>query len=775
MLATSFHPTLGQSLTVQLRDKGDIEDTTLESNRNSPSGGDAILQGGPGKTILIQVPVPDSPDGQRRMVGSASLRLMVSRGNAKLLACRRVVKPWAEGPMRAVGQPDPSARWGATWTQRRTGLDPVNWQLPGARGNEDTERISGVTASIDGDYLLLEGLGPTFEDMRKRPWANNGISLEFSEPVEFQSTEAAKNGPSFTFTFHDPEKLPEDGADLQVVSIARSPELPRIDVQNSNETGVYLPGEPQNPNDKFWPVDGETVTWTATVRNAGKAPAQGFDAVWTVRDKQTTAVSIAEALAPGESKTLKLEVPFKLDIFDHRRQPISLRLFPKSPDNDPANDVLEVQENGLQFGVVLPKDLPIPNAYIWVQRMFSKWNESLARHSKYSFAPDGCKERVFVEQFFDAQPSASAAKLLDGVITVDPSWFVKSPQEAERQMLRQITLNLGLVDLAFPADMPDADDPWPGIVGGDTRNDAPFPGAYALPFETGFDVVLNSYDLTRSGWRLSATDVGALNGRVGRRRGYTGDYLFDVPPIMAVGASDWMGRPLKSVELTFVPIVDGKLAYAKQFAMTTSETGGVILNSKPVGEHKPTMNASQLKDNFFGLIDVTGRTPGYRVEVTVNGVKAASYLKVWQAVESFYRGQRLAGFAALRFNVPWKPLKGGNIVPPQAEPYLDGDTDTYQPLGSLDIDLGKDQVIGGIRLKAKSLDGLVVETLSHGEGAKPVLFYKEQAPAWTLKARVDSEGWITLYGFASGVRTLRVRSSGAMISEIQVLGAQATP
>lgn len=776
LLPLLFLPLSAETITLErsVDDYWAVEDTTLNSrNASEPGGGDSVLLGGPGRTILIQF-----HDLERRLRGkkivSAKLELTITGGTPKILAARKLTKGWSEGPMRVVAKGDPTARWAATWSSRRTGLERVPWQLEGARGSEDATRISGVTEEISSDTYTLSGLGAAFEEMRKRPYANHGIALEFSESCEFLSSEATEGRPRLILDV-EPLQKEKNAPDLAVQLISRSPEYPRIQVGLTELDGFKIPDAPTNPTAKMWPDDNENVTYTAVVVNRGTVASQPFEAIWGIRDRQFRVVSVNEPLQPGESKELKLDLPFKLDIFDHRRQPISLQLIPKGQDSEPSNDGLEIQENGLALGIVLPKNFNLEEApEDWVQGVVRTWNEVYARHSKYSFAPDGCKERIFVQRFYKENPPAAEALNLDAVIKVEDAWFVKGRDFAEQELLVAICKGLGLVDLRLPAEFPEAADAFGGLLGGDTRSDAPFPPSLAIPYDPAFDAVASRLTLLPRKL-LSAVDVGALNGRVGRRRGYSGEYLFDVPERLAVLMSDINGKPLSNAEFTFVPLIDGQLAFAKQMVIKSTEQGGLILNPKELAEQKPTLNGSVLASNPFGVIDVTYRNPAYRVQVTHNGVTSTAWLKVWQAVQGIYRGQRQIGFLTLRFNVPEFPVMTENLVQPNSSAFTDGnDSNETTVEGTLQIPLQRDTAVGEIRIKASSLpERFVIEAEVAGT-QQPVQYYIESSGSWALKGRAE-DGWVVYRKSQTRVKSLRIRSvSGEpfKVSEVKVFGSR---
>jgi hypothetical protein len=236
------------------------------------------------------------------------------------------------------------------------------------------------------------------------------------------------------------------------------------------------------------------------------------------------------------------------------------------------------------------------------------------------------------------------------------------------------------------------------------------------------------------------------------------------------------GVPLGKAEFTFVPLIDGQLDFSKQFVLKSNDLGGLVMPPRVVPEQKPTLNASKLHSNPFGVIDVTGRNPAYRVQVSYEGVTATNWLKVWHLVQGTYRGQRDVGFMTLRFNVPEKALLAGNLVQQGGSPFADGNLENYTDGGTtVDVLLERETAIGQVRFRAQNLpERFVIETLATAEGSQPVVFHREVAGTWASAAR-NEDGWITFRGNGLKVRTVRFRSETGQpfhLSEVEVAGIQ---
>ncbi len=119
-------------------------------------------------------------------------------------------------------------------------------------------------------------------------------------------------------------RVPRDETDLQVVTIARSPEFPRYwpDYQwyEVTEPGGYGPYGFTSSNrllggqtfaDQRFPNVGDPVTYTATVRNRGTNPVQGtLNGTWTVDGSIVASAALNINLAPDASAGFVFTLPW---------------------------------------------------------------------------------------------------------------------------------------------------------------------------------------------------------------------------------------------------------------------------------------------------------------------------------------------------------------------------------------------------------------------------------------------------------------------------------
>jgi hypothetical protein len=756
-------------------------DTTLDSHEaDKNTGGSRMFTGGQGQVILIKFGDLNRVIGPGKKIVKASLLLTPSdTGSLKLERISQVLVPWGEGPCHTIEEPaiapgtKPTApRWSATWKHRRAGEAPIAWQKPGAQGSEDATLIEGATLTTRGDgQVEIGGLEGCVERQYERWYENNGFAITFAPAATFYSSKSAKGRPTLVLQVED--AAPKTGPDLSVTTIERTPEYERYDNRNAytfkdqGGESVGVMDKPGSADSQKWPKDGETVTYTAHVKNVGDAPSQGFTGQWIVREATGPTVTFDKELKPGEETTVVYSKPYKGNKVDHRVQPIGFRVFPKGPDACAGNDYLEIQEHALSVGIYVEKgfyDAVSSQANLlgsrsfedWIQSQFRVWNDVYFPFSRCSFAPDGILERTRVQRIV-VVPDGSLQgpqHLPDGKpnLNYDAEWGFPASDAAklgestqilgaDRGLLKALSLQIGLIDLEameMPAGMPDgtggkvrlkdggttitrgAMDVFSGLMGGgDTRNESMLLNESSIPMEPSDDPVLEAAELEPTDL-YSKTDVAALNSSIGFRRGYAGEFLYDLRQPVILQVIDSAGKAIPEAELAFFQSAKGEIPdSAAAFSVTTDKAGFAILPSRPTLNDAPvtTLTGHTLKPNPFGRLDVQGGNGTFLVRCTRKGGVDWSWLKAWQLVDDKYRGQSIV---PLRFQTTSEALDtsvdyaknrivtdSADSLPAQLAPLTAGTFAKPVPFGAkegdwVEIDLGRDRAIGEIRLFARS-------------------------------------------------------------------------
>ncbi len=724
----------------------DVTDAYLDSQRPDRNfGGEGVLLGGPGRTVLIRF------GDLRRALGAnkvrkATLVLTPSGGEVPMLrTVSRVSSPWGEGPVMTLqallekASADRATKkeplkesppvWSATWKARRAGENGLNWQQPGASGPGDSTRLGDAKLLGAESTVSIVGLESAVQAMIDRPFENHGFALDFSKAAEFFSSESGRNRPRLVVEL---EALAEKkGPDLSVVSIER--------------------GQGAAPDARVY---------TATVRNVGNEPAKGFAAAWSIREGGGPEQNFSQALEPGALTTLTLTRPYRADPTDHRLNPISLKITPVGPDASAANDFLEIQEGARTIEVVAPA-----GSEEAVQEQLRMFNQVIAPFSRYSFAREGALERVSLQRVVTSpiEPLAADARI---------TWSEPLALTPNIGFQRALGQALGLPDLR-PTQYAAGDrnalttrgssDIHPGIMGyGDTRFDGPLLGAITLLYEPYWSPLTEAQQI-ESTELLSLTDVAMLN-RPNSRSENLADALKIIPDTVLLRAMDLIGRPLPNMELSFFQSKGGRFDVDPPvFSVVTDSRGSAVLPKRRGG--------------LFGEAPVDGLNSVFLVSASANGVTEWGWLKGWQLVDAYHRGGPGAAVFDMRFNLPGAPvdtsvdLAQERLVtdsiassPATLGALIDNNPASSLKLGAkkgdwVEIDLGRDRTIAAIEVLGSTSEMWSrFDVLAYGTGqrlADATVWAREQDWAWTASNRRDLVGGVPVVSYRG--QPLRVR------------------
>jgi hypothetical protein len=734
----------------------DVTDTYLDSSNPQTSfGGDGVLLGGTGKTILIKF-----GDLQRVVnsgtVKSATLILSPSGGAVpEFKSISRLLVPFGEGPVNSLAsvlERNMNAKnkvappvWSSTWQNRRSGPNWA-WQSAGARGNTDAVAIDAAAQVNTEQTIQIGGLAADVQYMAEHPDENNGFAVSFSNAVEFFSSNTPGGRPRLRLEIEP--RPPQTGTDLSVTYIEQMNRTP-----------------------------GQSEKFIAHVKNVGTAAASGFLGQWVNAEKPGANVNIP-SLAPGAETTVSYERAFVANATDHRTQPLGFRVSDKG-DVNPSNNSLTVFGDGKLIRVATDA----PGLEDAVQAQLRFFNETVAPQSRFSFARQGALERLSAASI--STDPANADVVWKGALTTDPNL------EFQRALLRAAGVpNLEIT--AFPAGTKNAlanrgsVDPYPGLGGyGDTRFEGSLLGTIALLYEPYSNPALDIQPLEPTGL-LSATDVAIINQTMDGSK-TAEEVLNKMTTTVLLHAMDVAGRPLPGMELSFFQANAGVIKdQPPAFTVVTDERGAAMLPNQ--GGAGP-----------FGKVTSDGGNAVFLVRASNNGVTEWGWLKGWQLVDSYFRGGTGATVFDMRFDLPGAPLDtdadvakdravtdSADSLPAKLAGITDGDSATAAALpgkdGWIEIDLGRDRTIGEIDLLATpdqmwpKFDIMVYST---GEQAsKATVWAKEVKWDWTASNRrdlLDGANAVAYRGLPLRVRFIRIvnRSDQAgRLNGIRILGAK---
>ena len=425
--------------------------------------------------------------------------------------------------------------------------------------------------------------------------------------------------------------------DLDVTYIERTPQdcrMYRVDYPES--IPILVPG---TENDKRWPEYGETVTWVAHFINHGSVASPPANYRWKING-EVVATGTAPGLAPGQEGTASL--PWQWNVqgidTDHSDQTISFEI---DYDNQVAesfeqNNVLTDFLEGVSLWFYVEPALydalnrrenlvGTYSAEDWVQAQIKAMNDLFARSTYPPLAPNGALERFRVDRLIVGY-MPGPDYIADGrwMVSGGDSYAQGYAKGVDNGLIHELMHQLGIIDLYMvritagfnqvitPDGIPNGTD-WfwgrPGIMGGGDIA----PVWTSTPHAPG--PIPDWVD-----WH----SVMALNKNCGYKRGYYGEYMFDIPLYNYVLVKDAAGNPVPNATIKVYMMSGSYIPKDPVSVCTTDQYGKALLPNRPIG-NKPfdwtitTATGHTQHANPFGLIGVAGLNALLLLEVSRPG------------------------------------------------------------------------------------------------------------------------------------------------------------
>jgi hypothetical protein len=468
---------------------------------------------------------------------------------------------------------------------------------------------------------------------------------------------------------------PVGPTDLGVRFISRSPLTWRYNVIYKDGVPALAPThESRDPAlDKHWPSPGETVTFTAHVRNNGKNSAPGFEYRWYIDEEPIDSAneSYSNPIAPGEEATVSAQWTWPSDLEDHV---VKIIIDPdnKLQDPYPQNNTYSDYTNALSYSIWVEQKLfdrfnAVRNGFgtysfdDWLRWQMDAMRQDFARSVYAAIAPEGIRERVRIEEIV--------------VVPFDPADL----DNCRKAMRSDPHLFLNDCRWQFLSDKPilsEKDRDWSGYVRRfATKTDWGL--AHELSHQLG---AIDEYRMNVDADRIAVTEAsgrrlamrhafrhgglmgggylqdgydehaydthtaGFLNRNLHKRRGYYGEFLFDVPKHNSIQAFDIEGRPLADAEVALFQrnprtgIVEGRPVCAGR----TDSEGRFALPDRDA----PTVTTATghtEHPNPFGRLSVTGANGTMLVRFTKSGQEDWRWLEIIQLNLAFWVGDGETG------------------------------------------------------------------------------------------------------------------------------------
>jgi hypothetical protein len=433
------------------------------------------------------------------------------------------------------------------------------------------------------------------------------------------------------------------GVDLDVTYIGRTPMYKRYEVWYTGDGRPYL--RPGTESDKRWPSLGETVTFTAHILNKGTEASGSFAFKWFIDDIEVGSGTHA-SLSPGQQGLESYQWSWAHTSEGERLLGSHAVRFSVDPLEEIAetyesNNSLEDRTDALSLVLALTPELynaletPVDPQYPysaedWLQKQIAAMNAAFLR-SVYPSAPDGALERVRLDKIAISSPPPATDWSEDGgfFLSLDDrsgNPYYDPESDVSGALLHELTHQLGIIDmynLDVSLEVPQVFDRFDRPVQMEYWSEFMFPG---LMNDPGISPPIYDEHTTL-----------ALNINKGYRRGYYGEYLYDVPEQSFVGVLDNEGNTAAGVNIRLYQRSSDPGLYGGRFGTidndpeieeVTQTDGSLVLPNRPVGGSTTTHTGHTLADNPFGSIDVVGRNDEFILELSKGGHQEFHWLDI---------------------------------------------------------------------------------------------------------------------------------------------------
>jgi len=470
--------------------------------------------------------------------------------------------------------------------------------------------------------------------------AQNGVRYHYAVAARFtdgsETTEVQSVGP----------RTPWDETDLQIVSISRTPRFERYDPLYSyyeiTEPGGFGPyifsaatglGSGQTGDTQRWPQLGQSVTYTATIRNRGtNSLATSLPYTWTLDGAPVQSSTKFGILGPGDTVAVSWSMPW-----DDAHHEIGFTL--DFADERPENNALAIGSKSVAFLSFADRtyierfreESPGYNAI--TDDLFDWLNAHMARFNQM-FADAGTAKRVHfdvLEALEDDGPDPSVNRIefaifpfrykaTDGTLRL--SGYYDPAEDLDYGLLHEMGHQLGLIDL-YRLDLPGE------------RNHVSGEAYWAIPcLMHGVSHLVSDHS------------AGAMTHWLDLAHGYYGQYMYELPEHVRVHLLGHDGRPLAGATVrvfqrTERPGLGDVITDQVKFEGATDSAGEWTLPNVEIDESlvPETYAGDALPDNPFGYIAVVGTNGLLLLEVTHNDATDYAWLPITEVNTAYWAGQ----------------------------------------------------------------------------------------------------------------------------------------
>lgn len=453
--------------------------------------------------------------------------------------------------------------------------------------------------------------------------------LPLNPPPPFDPTKLQPNQP-LPGEDYPPEPLPHpgpplgvqakpEGIDLDATFINRDPKYQRYWLYYSGGKPYIYPG---TENDKRWPDPGEIVTFTAHVVNKGTLSSGSFAYKWYIDGVEVQA-GVLNSLSPGGNVTTTYQWAWAHQVDGERVLDDHTVRFVVDPENQinetfEINNQLEDRTNAMTLRMAItpqiyqaletPIKLGLPySAEDWLQKHITAINNALAG-STYYFLPTGATERVRIDEITVTPTNPSFTLAYDGGWFMDADYryvsaYYDPTTDIDWGLVHELSHQVGLIDL-YRYNLE------PYMIKTLKQDGSVYDQPYWQP---NYGLMFGGDTAPHNNHHLySSHSAAGISSTKGYRRGYYGEYQYDIASQIWLEIRDEAGYPVEGANVSLyqrLPLYQGwseEIDNIPEIVGTTNSCGRFLLPNWSVNGSLMTRTGHTLRDNPFGVVDVVG-------------------------------------------------------------------------------------------------------------------------------------------------------------------------
>ncbi|MCK9222932.1 MAG: hypothetical protein M0Q40_09995 [Limnochordia bacterium] len=411
-------------------------------------------------------------------------------------------------------------------------------------------------------------------------------------------------------------------ADLDVLYISRTPRYERFTV-------IYDEHGPASYSGGLWPSVGTEVLFTAVVSNKGNLTSSPLIYQWWIDDQLVESGS-HPAMPPGHRQ--EFSIPWQ---WQEEAGQVQFVVLAEDVSNELSerNNSRRIWTDALSF-----KFFVEPGVYEVFNSLknmtgtysFEDWAWAHIDRMDGMFEQCGVVESVFIDEVEVVDNLPNVGEHAPLALEWDGRWGWDdrewTPNKIEREMgavqytlIHELMHQLGIIDeynFNFDPNYRDRNEvnqeifwyPYKGIM-----ND------------------LNSRT-------LSSHTQNALNANKGFRRGFFGEYLYDLPRHNTIILKDQEGNVLSHAKIKIYQTDSNRILNEPVIEGMTDVHGRFILPNREISKEIITPTGHQLRANPFGHINVVGLNGLFLCEAQIDGNKVYGWLGIWEFNLAYWNG-----------------------------------------------------------------------------------------------------------------------------------------